>query len=109
MLSFILLFIPACISTLLYLKVRPGERPVWQIILIALSFAFFINMLLLLAVSLRGHEYLLLPESNLANIALCLKYMAISSVFACLLPFLAAGISGFLKSALKKILVKKDD
>jgi len=89
-----MLFAPAIITMLLYEKLKPGDLTLFRFIIYIICFAFFINLLTYVAFWLRDYTYIALVSDNtLANVFFCIKYMLIALGFACLLAFLAAGLS----------------
>ena len=89
MLLFIVLFAPACIATLLYERLRPGNRSVFRWIVMMICFAFFVNLLVYIADWFRGQTSIRWSVAdNLSNVPFIIKYMGIALVWAILLPLI---------------------
>ena len=86
----IMLLAPALISVLLFERFKGYELTAQKRIALLLIFAFLINMLGYAVLWLRGITsifWTLDKTSTMTEVAFCLKYMALSLVFAAVLPF----------------------
>jgi len=94
----LLLFAPACLATLLFRRFSQEKRSVFQLVLLTIVFAFFINLLLYAAFWVWGFEQLRWAyDGLLGDVAFLLKTMAFSLIFACVLASLAIGVDSLLR------------
>ena len=86
----LILLAPALISVALYEQFKGNKLQLVERVALALIFAFVINMGVYAAVWLRGWNFVdwtLYGSPQLTNVQFSLKYMALSLVFAVVLPF----------------------
>jgi len=98
----ILMVGPPMISLLLYERLKSQSYSNLKRLALLLVFSFFINMGVYAAMWLRGWEYhswTLDGTSSMTHISFVVKYMALSLVFAIVIPFVASLVSA--KSRIK--------
>ena len=86
----LLLLSPALISLLLYERFKAQTHSNLKRVALLFVFAFLINMIAYAAIWLRGWDYIswsLNSSSTMTMVSFCLKYMAISLLFAIIIPF----------------------
>ena len=99
----LLLFAPACLTTLLNSRFNQEKRSAFQLVLLTIVFAFFINLLLYAAFWVWGFDQISWAyDGHLGDVAFLLKTMVLSLIFACLLAPLSIGVETLLRG-LKKI------
>ena len=86
----LILLAPAVISVFLYGKFKRCKFSNYECIALLIIFAFLINAGVYAAVWLRGWSSLIWTldsVSSMTSVSFCLKYMALSLVFAVAIPF----------------------
>ena len=89
----LMLLAPAVLSIFLFERFRGTKLSIEKRIAALMIFAFIINMIVYAAIWLRGWDYVawtLGSESVLNSVPFCLKYMALSLLFAVIIPFAAS-------------------
>lgn len=89
-LMILLLLVPGLISVLLYERFKGYTLSHYKRAVLLLIFAFLINMGVYAAIWIRGWEYVswtLDSASVMSGVSFCLKYMALSLVYAVVIPF----------------------
>ena len=89
-LMILLLLVPALISIILYERFIGHALSDRKRAVLLLIFAFLINMLVYAAIWLRGWDYVswtLDSASELTHTSFVFKYMALSLVFAVIIPY----------------------
>ena len=86
----LLLLVPAMVSVLLFERFKGCELTNQKRVIMLLIFAYLINMIGYAVLWLRGWEYqswTLDGESTITGVSFVVKYMAITSVAAVVVPF----------------------
>ena len=86
----LLLLVPAVLSVYLYEWFKGEKLSVENRIVLYVVSAFLINMFVYAAIWLRGHTSIvwsLSGFSSLTSVSFCLKYMALSLLFAVVIPY----------------------
>lgn len=92
----LMLLAPAVLSVYLYERFKGYDLTTEKRIALLLIFALIINTIVYAAIWLRGWEsisWTFDSTSELRSVSFCLKYMALSLVFAVALPFAASLIN----------------
>ena len=87
----LLFLVPPMISVFLYERFKGYKLSHYKRGALFLIFAYFINMISYAAIWLRGWDYIswtLDGASSITGVSFCLKYMALSLMFAAIMPFL---------------------
>ena len=86
----LILLAPAVLSVFLYERFRGETMSLESRLALFVIFAFLINAAVYVAIFLRGWDTIIWSldsSSTLASVPFCLKYMALSLIFAIAIPY----------------------